>query len=177
MIFGLRTTLIAAMLAFSFGATSTWWLTAEYKDNKWEAALSKQKGEAATTLQTATVAANTVERKNRDLADTLEINHVNAAKKQDDLLADNRRLARELGGLRDPGRRPSGRCTVPAPTGSTGKPADQAPGAELSTEGEGVLSPEASAFIIELAAEADRSAQYAGLCHMWVTELSKGKRH
>lgn len=92
----------------------------------------------------------------------LEIEHAETSKKIERTLADNRRLARELGGMRDPGKRAA--CPLP---GAAGSDEDPAASGRLSGASEGLLSDEASEFILELAADADRAAQYAVTCHEW----------
>ena len=154
-----------AAAALAIGSLASWYLTAEYKDSKWEAAIGKQKVEAADKLQAATQRAIEAERRQNELADQLEVKHVESERELDKVLADNRRLARELGGLRDPGRRPS--CGDAVPSGSTnpGQSADGTTGTELSAE--------ASEFLLEFARDADRSAQYAKTCYDWTQQLNR----
>lgn len=161
----LKTAAIALAVGLSIGALGSWYLTAEYKDNKWEAAIGKQKAEAADKLQAATQRAIEAERRQNELADQLEVKHVESQQELDRVLADNRRLARELGGLRDPGRRPSCGGTVPSDTTTAGQPEGGATGAELSAE--------ASEFLLEFAREADRAAQYAKTCYDWAQQLGR----
>ena len=105
----------------------------------------------------------------RELAEQLEITHVRAQNEVDKLLAENRRLSADNRGLRDPGRRPACRQdAVPGTTAATGGVEDGTTATDLSTSVEGLLSPEASEFLIEMAADADRAAQYAVTCHKWV---------
>lgn len=161
----LRNLLIALAIGLLTGALGGWYLTAEYKDSKWIAAVEKQKVEAGKQLQAATERAILAERRQNELANRLEVKHVESERKLDQALSDNRRLARELGGLRDPGRRPSCGGAMPADTTTTGKPEGGAAGAELSAE--------ASEFLLEFARDADRTAQYAKTCHDWVIELNR----
>jgi hypothetical protein len=152
-------------ISLTAGALVSWYLTSEYKDSKWEAAVSKQKAEAADKLQAATQRAIEAERRQNELADQLEVKHVESQQELDRVLADNRRLARELGGLRDPGRRPSCGGAVSSGTSAAGQPESGATGAELSAE--------ASEFLLEFAREADRAAQYAKTCYDWVRQLGR----
>ena len=69
----IRTTAIASGIALLVGATSAWWLTAEYKDNKWKAKIEAQKVEAARQLQEATQRVIEVERKHNAIATQLEM--------------------------------------------------------------------------------------------------------
>lgn len=158
-----RTTAVLAALALVWGALGSWWLTAEYKDNKWKAKIEAQKVEAARQLQEATQRVIEVERKNNVIATQLEINNAEQQNKLDRALADNRRLARELGGLRDPGRRQSCSSAVPSAAGTAQQPAPQA--------SDGRLSDEAADFLLEFARDADRAAQYANTCYEWIRQV------
>lgn len=161
----LKTAAIALVIGLGAGALGSWYLTAEYKDNKWEAAIGKQKAEAADQLQAATDRAIKAERQQNELANQLEVKHAESQQELDRVLADNRRLARELGGLRDPGRRPSCRGLVPTNSTTTSQSEGSATGTELSAE--------ASEFLLEFAREADRAAQYAKTCYDWTQRLSR----
>ena len=160
---GLRTTAIVAALALVWGALGSWWLTAEYKDNKWKAKIEAQKVEAARQLQEATQKVIETERKHNVIATQLEINNAEQQNKLDRALADNRRLAAQLGGLRDPGRRTSCPSTVSPAAGTSQQPAPQA--------SDGRLSVEASEFLLEFARDADRAAQYANTCYEWIRQV------
>lgn len=161
----LKNLLIALAIGVLIGSLGAWYFTAKYKDATWTASIDKQKSEAATQLQAATERALAAERKNTALSDKLEKQHVESTQKLDGVLADNRRLARELGGLRDPGRRPSCGGAVPETSTATGQPEGGATGAELSAE--------ASEFLLEFARDADRAAQYAQTCHTWIQQLNR----
>jgi hypothetical protein len=153
--FDLRITAIAAGVSLAVGAYSAWWLTAEYKDNKFEA----QKVEAATLLQAATEQSILKEREQNAISTALEIENAEQQDQHDAVLADNHRLVAKLAGLRDPGRRQGCSSAVPAGT----EPAKQ-PGTEAA---DGRLSNEASEFLLNFARDADRAAQYAGTCYEW----------
>ena len=99
------------------------------------------------------------------LADQLEVKHVESERELDKALSTNRRLARELGGLRDPGRRPSCGGTVPTDPTTSSQPETGSTGAELSAE--------ASEFLLEFARDADRAAQYAKTCYDWTQQLNR----
>ena len=149
-------------------ALGAWYLTAEYKDNKWRATVGAQKIEAAgvlnDALERARLGGTTIQ---RDCNTNRGWNMKKQGRSWKKALADNRRLSRELGGLRDPGRRAS--CPDPVPTGSSttsdvaGSPADSR------------LSDEASSFLLEFAADADRAARYALSCYNWVRLVSGQK--
>jgi hypothetical protein len=154
----IKTALIALAVGLLVGALGSWYLTAEYKDAKWGKAVADQKVEAGKILQAETNKVLAADRKATELNNQLEKNHADASKKIDSTLADNRRLSRELGGLRDPGRRPS--CGGTQAGGNA--PADAAGSAST-----GQLSAEASDFLLEFAADADRVAEYAQTCYSW----------
>ena len=159
----IRTTAIAAGVALVVGATSAWWLTAEYKDNKWLAKIEAQKVEAAKQLQAATEKVIEIERKHNAIATQLEIQNANKQTQLDKVQSDNRRLAAQLGGLRDPGRRQSCSSTLPANSGTTQQPAPEAADSRLSAE--------ATEFLLEFARDADRAAQYANSCYEWIQQI------
>lgn len=161
----IKTTALAALTSFAVGALASWYLTAEYKDSRWEAEMARQKIEASELLRSATQRAIEAERRQSDLANQLEVKHVESQQELDRVLADNRRLARELGGLRDPGRQPSCGGAVSAGPPTAAEPEGGATGAELSAE--------ASEFLLEFTQEADRAAQYAKTCYDWAKQLSR----
>jgi hypothetical protein len=159
----IRSAILAAVLAMGTGALGSWWLTFTYKDTRHNAAMATLKAEASTALADATQRVLDVQRRNQDLANNLEVTHAKNRNNLDQALADNRRLARELGGLRDPGAQPGGGCTVPSASDTTGQPDGAAT--------PGRLSDQASDFLLEFARQADRAAEYAQLCHAWIKEL------
>lgn len=154
----IQSILIAFAIGFLMGAIPAGVGVYKYEEASWTAALSKQKQEAAATLQVETEKVLAGEREQSRLNNLLEKNHADANKKIDVALADNRRLSRELGGLRDPGRRTN--CDgAKAGAQLAANPGAAATGGELSTE--------ASDFLLEFAADADRAAEYAQTCHSW----------
>lgn len=160
-----RSIALAAAIGLGIGSLGSWYLTAEYKDASWTASIEKQKVKAAEQLQAATARAISAERRQNELATQLEVKHVESERELDKALSTNRRLARELGGLRDPGRRPSCSGTVSADSTTAGQPEGGATGAELSAE--------ASEFLLEFARDADRAAQYASTCSAWIKQLGR----
>jgi hypothetical protein len=161
----LKTTLLAMVAAGLLGALGSWYLTGKYKDNKWTAAAKQQQVDAAKQLQAAMERAIAAERRQTELSNQLEVKHVESERKLDAALVVNRRLARELGGLRDPGRRPSCGGTVPEAADTASQPAGGSTGAELSAE--------ASEFLLEFARDADRAAQYAQTCSFWIKQIGR----
>lgn len=156
----LRALIIACCASFAIGVAGSWWITAEYKDNKWIAKVEAQKVEAARQLQDATEKVIQLERQRNEVATKLEIKNANKQTELDRALADNRRLVNQFGGLRDPGRRASCPSALPNATGSSKQLDDSATGSRLSAE--------ASDFLLEFARDADRAAQYANSCYDWL---------
>lgn len=161
----LKNLLIALAIGLLVGVLGGWYFTSKYKDATWTASIDKQKSEAATKLQAATEWALAAERKNNELGTRLEKQHVEATQKLDATLADNRRLAHELGGLRDPGHRPSCGNTMPSTSTTSSQPDSGPTGTELSIE--------ASEFLLEFARSADAAAQYAKTCYNWTQQLNR----
>jgi hypothetical protein len=167
-ILNIQNQILAAIAAIVIGAFGSWWVTSDYYQARFDAAIARQKAEAVKVLQEATDRAIMAERKNNEIAKTLEVSHAQNRQKLDAALSDNRRLARELGGLRDPGYREGGSCTVPAtPAGS---------GIALRQPSTGRLSAEATEFLLEFARDADRAAEYANLCNGWIKKLDSEKK-
>lgn len=157
---------IAILVVLSAVAGASWYFTAEYKDATWTAAIEKQKVEAAAQLQIATEDVLKKERAATQRNINLEIENGKANVKINTILSNNRKLARELGGLRDPGRRPS--CI-------NAMPADNPAGVSADPAAEGRLSDQASEFLLGFAAEADRAAEYALTCHVWANPESPSR--
>ena len=157
------TIILALVAALALGAGSAWKLTADAKDDHYAAIMESQRANAEVALRTAQGKALDIERKHNELARDLEVAHEDSRTEKDRILADNRRLARELGGLRDPGKRPACRAAVPATAGPTVAAADD--------PADGRLSDEASGFLLDFARECDRAADYAGTAHRWVRGL------
>ena len=163
----IRNTLIAAAGAFIIGVLTSWYVTAEYKNSKFDAMIAKQKIEAAKELQDAYDRAILAERKNINIAMDLEVQNAQNRNKLDKALADNRRLSSQLGGLRDPGYRAGGNCTMPTGANSTG--------ISVAAPTSGRLSAEASEFLLDFARDADRAAEYAATCHEWIKAIDQKK--
>ncbi|MCK9994470.1 MAG: hypothetical protein Dbin4_02990 [Alphaproteobacteria bacterium] len=160
--FNLRNATIAFAVGILVGGATAWRITSSYKDAHYGSVISAQKVEAAAILQAETEKVLSYERRNTELNQKLEMENADANAKINAALASNRRLARELGGLRDPGRRQDCRAAgAPDQSPSTAEP-DTA-GAELSRE--------ASEFLLDFAAEADIAATYAKACRGWAHGL------
>ena len=157
------TIILALVAALALGAGSAWKLTADAKDDHYAAIMESQRANAEVALRTAQGKALDIERKHNELARDLELAHEDSRTEKDRVLADNRRLARELGGLRDPGKRPACRATVPA---SPGAPADS-----VDDPADGRFSTEAEEFLLDFARECDRAVDYANTAHDWAVRL------
>ena len=148
--------------ALVVGASAAWWITSDALSAKHEAEIQSIRAEAAEQYAAATQRAVEVERAHNQLATKLEVQHEKATRQLAAIRADNRRLARDLGGLRDPFAAAS---TCPVPTDSDSA-VDSAATATV-----GRLSDEASQFLLEFAYDADRAAEYANTCYKWVKQL------
>jgi hypothetical protein len=81
--------LIAALSALIIGATSTWWVTASYKEYKYKAVISQMRLDAASALADATQRSLDMEREHNKLAIEIEVQNAENRKKLDDIHADN----------------------------------------------------------------------------------------
>ena len=158
----LKTTTLALAAGLAIGGFTGWHLTARYKDAQHEAQTSALAIAASEQLLAATVRVAEVERQHAALAAQLEADHAKAQATIASTLADNRRLTRLAGGLRDPFAAAS-TCPVSTAPDGTVDPA--------ATATVGRLSAEASEFLLEFAYDADRAAEYASTCYRWVKEL------
>ena len=163
----IRNVILGAVVASIVGAIAGWWITDDSLTSKPEAQIQRMRLDAADALQAATERAIQAEREGIALALKLEVQNAENRKRLDGILADNRRLSRELGGLRDPFAIAPGGCTMPAPSPRTGLVA--------TAPAPGRLSNEASEFLLEFARDADRAAEYANTCHRWIEEVN-GRR-
>lgn len=153
------TTLTGLMIGLVVGSLASWYLTASYKDAKYGEIIAVSTTEADKALIAETNRVLAIERDAVQAKDTIERQNHEQSKQLEQMLADNRKLARQLGGLRDPGFK-SNSCTVPSGT----NPASSVTGSATG----GQLSDEATQFLLEFAADADRVANYAKTCHEWV---------
>jgi hypothetical protein len=159
----IKNMLIAAAAGLVIGAGVAGVVAHRYTEARWVAAVEAQKVEAARILQAETEKVLQAERLNGELNNRIEVTHAQAQDEIDRTLADNRRLARQLGGLRDPGRR----------QGYGGATAGNHPAANAAAAAaESRLSDEAQEFLLGLAADADRAANYALTCQAWAQEVA-----
>ena len=159
----MRITALVGIASLATGALAGWWLTHDSLTAKHQAHVSALRSQAADDLRQATDRAFELERQHQALANQLEVANAQNRRKLDSVLAENRRLARDLGGLRDPYPLASS-CALPTnPNPASGLTASPAPGR---------LSDEASEFLLDFAREADRAAEYAATCYDWVKRLT-----
>ena len=147
-----------ALLAVAFG---TWYFTAEYKDAVHTAAFDRYKRELAELHQQNLNEVLQKEREARERADEIGVKYHETTDTIDALRRSNSVLARELGGLRDPGKRPDTTSGMGSAQGTT-------PGNTPNQAADGQLSREATRFLLDFAADADRAAAYANACYEWV---------
>lgn len=164
--FDLKSTIIAAGAAFVIGSVSAWWVTADYKESKYQAVISKIRLGAADALAVATRRALAIERDNNRLATELEVQNAETRKNLDDVYADNIRLAAEYAGLHDSNASASN-CTLPAESKPSVNPATPPSGGRLS-------DPLAKLLLSE-SRRADEAAAYAATCYQWVKSLRENE--
>lgn len=154
---------IALGAAVAAGALSAWG-AASFLGATHDAEIQSIRAEAAEQYATAQQQAIEVERAHADLATKLEVQHETNRQQLAAMRADNRRLARDLGGLRDPFAVAPACPVSTAPDGTV----DHAVTAPV-----GRLSDEATQFLLGFAYDADRAAEYASTCYQWVKELKE----
>ena len=162
--FDLKAAVIAIGAAFAIGAASSWWVTADYKESKYQAVISKMRLDAADALAAATRRALAIERDNNRLATELEVKNAETRKNLDDVYADNIRFAAEYAGLYD-SNASANNCTLPTESKPTTKPVTPPSGGRLS-------DPLAKLLLSE-SRRADEAAAYAATCYEWVKSLKE----
>lgn len=126
----------------------------------WKAKVDAQRAEANALLTTINAQNDDLKRQYSALQTQWKVDHDLAATKIDRMRVSNAALAKQLGGLRDPYARRGPSCSGTAAAGK----ADTGVVADVPTERSGLLSAEASSFLLEFAADADRDAQVAAEC-------------
>lgn len=152
-----------ALVAFMTGSFGSWYLTSSYKESKYAAVISKMRENAAIALQEATVKAMEIASENTKLATDLEVQSAENRDRLDQVSADNRRLADELGGLYD------NRATC---SDSTASPNPATPSKPVAPPAGVRLSKEATAFLLAEARRADQAAAYADTCFKWIEKIN-----
>ena len=162
--FDLRLVIITAFSAFIIGATSSWWVTSDYKNAKHEQVLAAMRTASLEALQIAQQKALDIERKNVQLATELEVQNVQARQKLDLLASVNRRLTTEYAGLYDRHATSSGSTQCPT-TSSTTKPAHSPTGTRLSDA--------LTELLLSESRRADEAATYAQTCYAWIQQIKE----
>lgn len=149
----------AALLIAAVSATVGWQLRDVFADRdiaQLELSYERNRLAQAEAIARSKDKARAAEAAERAANQQIEVRAHENAKRTNSILAENRRLARELGGLRDPGHRP-GSTNLPGEAGTPRHP-------ENGTA-EGRLSDEATEFLLEFAAQCDAAAVYAQAGH------------
>ena len=140
----------------------------------WQAAIEKQKDEAAQSLAAATEQVAVVQKQRDNL--NLQIEASNAKHKSDlaAAAADNQRLAADIDRLRhQPGRGLGGQSPLPSTAGASAKPSgDPAPTDRLG-QCEALLA-EGSGLLSDVAGGSDAAALMAGSLKTWADGVSMG---
>ena len=147
-----------ALIGVAFGS---WWFTAEYKNAVWQSKFDTYKRKLAELHAKNLNEVLQKEREAQERADEIEVKYHDATTEIRTIRNDNARLARELGGLRDPGKRP-------VATSGMGNSQGTTPGDTANAAAESRLSREATRFLLDFAEDADRAAAYANACYEWV---------
>jgi len=155
---------IASFCAALTASVATWWVTYDLLTAKHRAEMLELREGATIAFNKASAASLEIERENYANAQKLELSNAKNRKAIDAALSENRRLSRELGGMRDPyAIGCSG--SVPSTSSSTGVVTPN------STNGR--LSEEAEEFLFEFAKDADEAASYAMTCHDFAKSISQ----
>ena len=135
-------------------------ILSNYKDAVWQSKFDTYKRELAEMHQKNLNEVLNKEREAREHAAEIEVKYHETTDQIQSLRNTNSRLARELGGLRDPGRANT--------TAGVGVPQGTTSGNTSDAASQGQLSREASRFLLNFAEDADRAAAYANACYEWV---------
>jgi len=159
--FDLKATVIAVGAAFAIGATSAWWITADYKNAKHQAIVSEMQIKANVALQEALVKTLEIERQNQQLAQDIEVMSAKHKQELQNVENDLRSLIDNAGGLFDPN---AANCSAKKEESSaSGKPVNQAARGNISKDLERLLLSESR--------RADEAAAYAATCYNWIKSL------
>ena len=158
----LKTSVIIAGASLAVGAFSAWYLTADYKEAKYQAILTQIQLDAQKALNDAQAKALAVERENNRIAQELEVQNAKHKQELAKLEDELRGYVNELGGLYDRYATCSN-PSVPANTGTTAQPAPTPSGCRLSERTTQLLLSESK--------RADEAAAYAQTCYQWIQKL------
>lgn len=160
--FDLKLILIAVGASFSIGSLASWWLTADFKESKYQAIISKMQIDGQKAIQESMQKALIVERENNRLATEIEVQGAKNRQKIDELYADNLRLVDERAGLYD-SRATASDCSVSTNATTAPKPV----AATSCTR----LSDSLTKLLLTESKRADEAANYAMTCYEWVKKL------
>lgn len=158
----LQTYLIISIVSMIISGAAVWRVTSSYKDTKWKNVIMERDVAANKVLTDAVEQVRQIEKQHALITTQLEIKNGQLKDEIDSMYTENRRLTRDLNGLRDPGTRVTSHCTVSPGTTTTSGSNDQTRGAPLSDE--------ASEFLLTFANDSDKVALYAQTCYNWVSE-------
>lgn len=152
-----RETFFTFLIIFSIA--SSVFITARYKDARWETVLHENKEKQLQASITAIKQMRIIERQLRNDSDALYIKYTETSNELDKILADNRRLVL-LDGMRDKGQRTNSAGNIDTRSKSTTDTSDSSHGSKLSDE--------TAEFLLNFARDADEVANYARICHEWI---------
>lgn len=163
----LKFIIISTVMAFIVGSLSATYLTNKYKNAMFQEQIIAQEREATKILMEERERNRLVEISLAQEKDRLEIEYDNSSKKIRNL--NNKYIAAVDAGkrLRDPKSKSGSNCENGMPS-NTRTPAQHANGG-----GAGVLSAEASRFLLNEASRADQVLTDLSLCKSWVKQVQK----
>lgn len=162
----LKTTILAIAAALLFGATASWWITADYKEAKYQAIISQMKLDAAEALRIETNKVRAIEAENSRIATELEVAHNAYQQNLDVVKADNARLVAQYGGLYD--RQTSSR-------GSSQASGSNSPSNTSGASSRSKLSDALTEFLLSESRRADEAALYAKTCYDWIQQVNQSQ--
>lgn len=145
------------ILGIIFGV---WCFTSDYKDAIWQEKFSTYQKDLAEMHQRNLNEVLNKEREAKEIAAKIEVKYHETTDQIKTLRNTNARLARELGGLRDPGKSNTTSGVGMSQGATSGNTFDPSTSSQLSRE--------ASQFLLDFAEDADRAAAYANACYEWV---------
>lgn len=157
----LQTYLIVAIVSMIISGAAVWRVTSSYKDTKWKNVIMEKDLVANKVLTDAVEQVRQIEKQHALITTQMEVENGQLKEQIDSIYTENRRLTRDLNGLRDPGTRVTNHCTVSSGTTTTSGSNDQTTGAQLSDE--------ASEFLLTFANDSDKVALYAQTCYKWIS--------
>ena len=159
--FDLKATVIAVGAAFAIGATSAWWITADYKNAKHQEIVSEMQIRANVALQEALVKTLEIERQNQQLAQDIEVMSAKHKQELQNVENDLRSLIDNAGGLFDPN---AANC-------SAGKEKSSASDKPVNQAARGNISKDLERLLLSESRRADEAAAYAATCYNWIKSL------